>query len=43
VAAVVQDLTPAAEFVALAHEYARELLHRGTDRPDSRDTRELET
>jgi len=39
---VVQALTPAAEFVVLAHEYAHELLHRGTDRPESRDTRELE-
>ena len=40
--AVVDDLTPATEFVVLAHEYAHELLHRGIDRPESRDTRELE-
>jgi hypothetical protein len=26
----------------LVHEYAHELLHRAADRPDSRDTRELE-
>jgi antirestriction protein ArdC len=35
-------LAPASEFSVLAHEYAHELLHRGTDRPPSRDTRELE-
>ena len=26
----------------LSHEYAHELLHRGSDRPESRNTRELE-
>jgi hypothetical protein len=35
-------LTPAEEFVVIAHEYAHELLHRDDDRPASRDTRELE-
>ena len=30
------------EFTTLVHEYAHELLHRGDDRPTSRDTRELE-
>ena len=32
----------ASEFAVLTHEYAHELLHRGSDRPESRDTRELE-
>ncbi len=36
------DLAPAVEFTTLVHEYAHELLHRGDDRPASRDTRELE-
>jgi hypothetical protein len=35
-------LEPAAEFMVLVHEYAHELLHRGDDRPASRDVRELE-
>ena len=34
-------LSPAEEFVVLAHEWAHE-LHRADDRPASRDTRELE-
>jgi hypothetical protein len=28
--------------MVFAHEFAHELLHHGDDRPDSRDTRELE-
>jgi antirestriction protein ArdC len=39
---VLNRLSPAAEFSVLVHEYAHELLHRGEDRPASRDTRELE-
>jgi hypothetical protein len=39
---VLTGLPPASEFAVLAHEFAHELLHRGTDRSDSRDTRELE-
>jgi hypothetical protein len=39
---ILQGLTPADEFVVLVHEFAHELLHRGEDRPMSRDTRELE-
>lgn len=39
---VVSGLRPAVEFSVLVHEYAHELLHRGADRPSSRDTRELE-
>ena len=39
---VVRGLAPATALVVLAHEYAHELLHRGSDRPASRDTRELE-
>jgi hypothetical protein len=39
---LVVGLDAATEFVVLAHEYAHELLHRGDDRPASRDTRELE-
>jgi hypothetical protein len=35
-------LTPAEQLMVLAHEWAHELLHRGGDRPASRDTRELE-
>ena len=35
-------LSPADELIVLAHEWAHELLHRGEDRPASRDTRELE-
>ena len=35
-------LSPAEEFVVLVHEFAHELLHRSADRPNSRDTRELE-
>lgn len=35
-------LEPASEFMVLVHEYAHELLHRGEDRPASRDVRELE-
>jgi len=39
---VLAGLQPASEFMVLAHEFAHELLHHGNDRPDSRDTRELE-
>lgn len=39
---VLRGLSPASEFVVLAHEFAHELLHHGEHRPDSRDTRELE-
>jgi N-terminal domain of anti-restriction factor ArdC len=39
---VLNGLSAASEFSVLAHEYAHELLHRGSDRPESRDTRELE-
>jgi antirestriction protein ArdC len=39
---VLTGLPPASEFAVLTHEYAHELLHRGTDRSDSRNTRELE-
>lgn len=39
---VLNGLAPAAEFSVLVHEYAHELLHRSSDRPASRDTRELE-
>jgi hypothetical protein len=39
---VLSGLPPASEFAVLAHEFAHELLHRGSDRPDSRDIRELE-
>ena len=39
---VLNGLSPAAEFSVLVHEYAHELLHRGADRPASRDRRELE-
>jgi hypothetical protein len=39
---ILQGLPPADEFVVLVHEFAHELLHRGEDRPMSRDTRELE-
>jgi hypothetical protein len=39
---ILQGLSPAVEFTTLVHEYAHELLHRTTDRPSSRDTRELE-
>jgi len=39
---IVKGLAPAEEFAVLAHEFAHELLHHAADRPDSRDTRELE-
>lgn len=39
---ILKGLNPAAEFSVLVHEYAHELLHRSTDRRESRDTRELE-
>lgn len=39
---VLTGLCAAAEFAVLSHEYAHELLHRGSDRPESRNTRELE-
>jgi hypothetical protein len=39
---LLNGLSPATEFTTLVHEYAHELLHRADDRPDSRDTRELE-
>lgn len=37
-----KGLSAAEELTVLAHEWAHELLHRGDDRPVSRDTRELE-
>ena len=39
---ILNGLAPAVEFGVLVHEYAHELLHRSADRPESRDTRELE-
>ena len=39
---VLTGLSAGSEFAVLTHEYAHELLHRGNDRPASRDTRELE-
>jgi antirestriction protein ArdC len=39
---VLADLSAASEFAVLTHKYAHEMLHRGGDRPDSRNTRELE-
>ncbi len=39
---ILAGLAPATAFVTLVHEFAHELLHRGTDSPGSRDTRELE-
>jgi hypothetical protein len=39
---VLTGLSTAGEFAVLSHEYAHELLHRGSDRPESRNTRELE-
>lgn len=39
---ILNGLAPATEFSVLVHEYAHELLHRSSDRPESRDTRELE-
>ena len=39
---VLNDLSAASEFAVLAHEFAHELLHRSDDRPESRNTRELE-
>jgi antirestriction protein ArdC len=39
---ILDGLDAAQEFFVLAHEYAHELLHRSVDRPESRDTRELE-
>jgi N-terminal domain of anti-restriction factor ArdC len=39
---VLNGLSAASEFLVIAHEYAYELLHRSSDRPESRDTRELE-
>src|ERR1700674_425240 len=39
---VIAGLAPATELVVLAHEHAHELMHNSDDRPDSRDTRELE-
>jgi antirestriction protein ArdC len=39
---VLTGLSAASEFAVLCHEYAHELLHRAKDRPDSRNTRELE-
>jgi hypothetical protein len=40
--AVQRALPPATELLVLAHEWAHELLHRGEERPASRDIRELE-
>jgi hypothetical protein len=39
---ILRGLPPAVEFTTLVHEFAHELLHRGADRPTSRNTRELE-
>ena len=39
---ILTGLSPATEFVVLAHEFAHELLHHSNDRPTSRDVRELE-
>ena len=39
---ILNGLSPASEFVVLAHEFAHELLHRNSERPASRDVRELE-
>lgn len=39
---VLSGLTPATEFLVLAHEYAHELIHHTGERSQSRDTRELE-
>jgi len=39
---ILTGLSPAAEFMVPAHEYAYELLHHGADRSASRDARELE-
>jgi hypothetical protein len=39
---VLTGLSTASEFSVLSHEYAHELLHHGSDRPESRNTRELE-
>jgi hypothetical protein len=39
---VLTGLSAASEFAVLSHEYAHELLHRGNDRPESVNTRELE-
>ena len=39
---ILNGLSPAVEFTTLVHEFAHELLHRGADRPASRNTRELE-
>jgi antirestriction protein ArdC len=39
---VLNGLPAASEFAVLAHEFAHELLHHSDDRPESRDTRELE-
>jgi hypothetical protein len=39
---VLSGLSAASEFGVLAHEFAHELLHHGDDRPESRNTRELE-
>ena len=39
---VLTGLSAASEFAVLSHEYAHELLHRGSDRPAFRNTRELE-
>ena len=39
---MLNGLPAASEFAVLAHEFAHELLHRSDDRPESRDTRELE-
>ena len=39
---ILNGLSPAVEFTTVVHEFAHELLHRGADRPASRNTRELE-
>ncbi|MGH9385924.1 MAG: ImmA/IrrE family metallo-endopeptidase, partial [Vicinamibacterales bacterium] len=39
---IVNGQSAAEEFSVLVHEFAHELLHKASDRPTSRDTRELE-
>ena len=39
---ILNGLPPAVEFTTLVHEFAHELLHRGTERPVARNPRELE-
>lgn len=39
---LLRSLDPAMAFVVSAHEYAHEKMHRGADRPEAREVRELE-